>query len=140
MGDGDALRAVEPLRAVHHVSLAVRMCPCPVATTVGHRSASVPAQLDACAGGGPHQVDPNMGARQSPDDSSALKLSLDREQSLDVADSWALGPPPVLLNRRVRAVYRVEGTSLVEVIVIGKREDMEVYQLARAVIDRLGLT
>ena len=45
----------------------------------------------------------------------------------------------VLLDRRVRAIYRVEGSSLVRVIVIGKREDMEVYRLALAEIDRLGL-
>lgn len=44
-----------------------------------------------------------------------------------------------LLNRRVRAIYRVEEGSVVRVIVIGKREDMEVYRLAQAELRRLGL-
>jgi mRNA interferase RelE/StbE len=43
----------------------------------------------------------------------------------------------VLCNRGVRIIYTVEG-MLVRVIVIGKREDMEVYRLAQAQLRELG--
>jgi mRNA interferase RelE/StbE len=41
-----------------------------------------------------------------------------------------------MLNRRVRIVYRVKG-QVVQVVVVGKREDLEVYHLAQAEIERL---
>lgn len=42
----------------------------------------------------------------------------------------------VLLNRRVRVVYRVQG-RVVQVVVVGKREDMVAYRLAEAELKRL---
>jgi mRNA interferase RelE/StbE len=45
----------------------------------------------------------------------------------------------VLCDRRVRVIYRVEEPDLVRVVVIGKREDFEVYRLAEDEIGRLGL-
>lgn len=43
----------------------------------------------------------------------------------------------VLANRRVRVVYRIDPNGVVRVIVIGKREDSEVYRLAERELRRL---
>jgi mRNA interferase RelE/StbE len=43
-------------------------------------------------------------------------------------------------NRRVRIIYRIEEPAFVRVVVIGRREDMEVYRLAVGEIKRLGPT
>ena len=41
-------------------------------------------------------------------------------------------------NRRVRIIYRIEEPDFVRVVVIGRREEMEVYRLAASEIKRLG--
>lgn len=54
LGDWDALRAVEPLRAIRHNGLTLGMSPGPVGATVEHGSRPVAGQLDGCAVG--HEI------------------------------------------------------------------------------------